>query len=255
MCKQVETLETQVKKKTVQQATAAVRPDGSAAEIQQLQLQVQALQHSNDVLLGFSSKLQKKAKSLQNELYIQKDRQNFLNLLLGGVHEVEDSTPKAEVTSFFKDILQIPTFKETDIVKAYRKSAPKDFEEHIEDEEGSAVVLKVNAPGLMFVHLQSERMREQAVIKARGLGGRRHPVHNHKYFVSPVECEATKATKSRYRNKVQALLKNNKDNNTTDKYSIQGEDFFINGALQKDAVTPPDLCRSHYCYHYTTRGT
>ena len=79
----------------------------------------------------------------------------------------------------------------------------------------------------------------QAVIKAQGLGGCCHPVHNHKYFVSPVECEATKATKSRYRNKVQALIKNNKDNNATEKYSIQGEDFFINGALQKDAVTPP----------------
>ena len=241
LCKRVETLETQVKKKSGKQDTAAGRLVSSTEEIQQLQLQVHALQQSNDVLLGFSSKLQKKAKSLQNELYIQKDRQNFLNLLLGGVHEVEDSTPKAEVTSFFKDILQIPAFTETDIVKAYRKSAPKDFQEHVEDEEGAAVVLQVHAPGLMSVRLQSKRMREQAVIKAQGLGGRRHPVHNHKYFVSPVECEATKATKNKYRNKVQALLKNNKDNNATDKYSIQGEDFFINSALQKDAVTPPPM--------------
>ena len=97
----------------------------------------------------------------------------------------------------------------------------------------------MQAPGVMFVWLQSEQVWEQIMVQARGLGGRRHPVFNHKYFVSPVECEATKATKGKYRNKVQTLLKGNCDNNTNDKFYFQGDEFFINGTLQEDTITAP----------------
>ena len=141
--------------------------------------------------------------------------------------------------AFFHNVLELPTVKEKDIIKAYRKTAPKEFDEHIEDEEGNNVVLNVQAPGVMFVRLQSERVREQIMVQARGLGGLRHPVFNHKYFVSPVECEATKATKGKYRNKVQSLLKGNRDNNTNDKFYFQGDEFFINGTLQEDTITAP----------------
>ena len=216
---------------------------GSAAlpigEVQALCAQVALLEQSNAVLMGFSSKLQRRNKSLQNQVFVQHDRQNFLNLLLGGVHEVEGKSAKEEALAFFHDVLELPTVKEKDIIKAYRKTAPKEFDEHIEDEEGNNVVLNVQAPGVMFVRLQSERVREQIMVQARGLGGRRHPVFNHKYFVSPVECEATKATKGKYRNKVQSLLKGNRDTNTNDKFYFQGDEFFINGTLQEDTIMAP----------------
>ena len=41
------------------------------------------LEKSNEVLMGISSKLQHRNKSLQNQLYVQKDRQNYLNLHFG----------------------------------------------------------------------------------------------------------------------------------------------------------------------------
>ena len=208
-------------------------------EVQALRAKIALLEQSNVVLTGFSSKLQRWNKSLQNQVFVQHDRQIFLNLLLGGAHEDEGKSAKEEALAFFHDVLELPTVKEKDIIKAYRKTAPKEFDEHIEDEAVNNVVLNVQAPGVMFVWLQSEQVWEQIMVQARGLGGRRHPVFNHKYFVSPVECEATKATKGKYRNKVQTLLKGNCDNNTNDKFYFQGDEFFINGTLQEDTITAP----------------
>ena len=78
---------------------------GSAAlligEVQALRAQVALLEQSNAVLMGFSSKLQRRNKSLQNQVFVQHDRQNFLNLFLGGVHEVEGKSAKGRLWPFF----------------------------------------------------------------------------------------------------------------------------------------------------------
>ena len=172
-----------------------------SASLIDLQDQVTKLEQCNKTLIGITDRLQRKNKSLQNQLYVQKDHQNYLNLHLGGVHECKGKTVKEEVVSFFNEILKMADVKITDIVKAYRISSTKEYEDVIADEAGSSVTLGVTAPGVTFVRLQSEYIREQAMLKARGLGGRRHQTLNHKYFVAPVECEATKATKSKNKQK------------------------------------------------------
>ena len=123
------------------------------------------------MLVGATSKLQYNNKHLQNQLYIQQDRSNYLNLHLGGVQEIEGKSCKHEVVEFFKDILEIPDVTTSNFVRAYRKTNPTSYTEEIRDGSNS-VKLKINAPGLMFVRLSSEQLRELAVSQARKLGGR-----------------------------------------------------------------------------------
>ena len=133
----------------------------------------------------------------------------------------------------------------TDFVKAYRKTNPRDYTEEIELEDGSKKQIKVSAPGIMFVRLCLEQLREIAITKARGLAGTRHAKKNYKYFVSKVECEAVKAAKEKHAARVKTILKNNFDNGTTDNFHFRGNDFFVNGELQVPTITPPsfqDIC-------------
>ena len=87
-------------------------------EVQALRAKIALLEQSNAVLRGFSSKLQRWNKSLQNQVFVQHDRQIFLNLLLGGAHEDEGKSAKEEALAFFHDVLELPTVKEKDIIKA-----------------------------------------------------------------------------------------------------------------------------------------
>ena len=88
--------------------------------------------------------------------------------------------------------------KVEDFVRAYRKSDPTEYNEEIVDKNNTKIVLPVKCPGIMFICLHSEILREQAFTKARGLGGRRHRELNHKYFVSKVKCEATQASEEKH---------------------------------------------------------
>ena len=242
-------LEKKFNKCTVTPAAVTTSTVGSVQSdtVSKLQEKVSRLEQCNQVLLGVADKLQCKNKTLQNQLYVQKDHQNYLNLHLGGVHECEGKSIKEEVVAFFHDILEMTEVSEADIVKAHRKSEAREYEDTIEDDAGHAVTLQVVAPGVTFVRLQSEIIREQAMAKARLLGGKRHPEHNHKYFVAPVECEATKATKSKYKGKVRNLVQDNKAKMKKDTFYFQGENFYVNGELQQDAITPPHVCRNRPC--------
>ena len=93
----------------------------------------------------------------------------------------------------------------------------------------------------MFVRLESENLREQAIVKARGLGGKRHPENNHKYFVSTVLCEATRATQERNSNKLQKAHQDNKNKPDNQKQSvyIRGTHVYIGGQKQRDFIEPP----------------
>ena len=95
----------------------------------------------------------------------------------------------------------------------------------------------------MFVRLESEIIREQAMAKARGLGGKRHAIHNHKYFVSSVECEAVRAAKSHYKSKIQKIVAGNKNKEEGQKtgFYYKGEDLYIDGKLQKEFIEPPSI--------------
>ena len=189
---------------------------------------VQQLTRSNEVLAGFATRLQMENKSLRNSLYVQKDRQTYLNLHLGGVEVLPTKTPKEEAAQFFKEILELKDVKPSDFVKAYRKSNPRQFEETVKLTTGETSKLQVSAPGLMFVWLESESLRERAMVKARGLGGKRHATLNYKYFVSSVECEATRATKERYKSKIQKIVTGNKDKEDKDKtkFYFRGQELF-----------------------------
>ena len=239
LSKWVENLETTVSALPV---TASVGDTpASNTIINNLKVKVSLLEKSNELLAGISSRLQSKNKSLQNQLYVQQDRSNFLNLLVGGVHENADLNEKEQFVVFCNDILKLAHISERDVLKAYRKTGSRETEEVVEDENGSRVVLQVFTPGLLQVRVSSEKVREQIMGKARGLGGRRHPVHNHKYFVSPVECEATKAAKSKHKQRVRhmAIANKNKDAKDKDKFYFYGEDFIVNGVLQEDEVSAP----------------
>ena len=109
------------------------------------------LEKSNEVLMGISSKLQHQNKSLQNQLYVQKDRQNYLNLHFGGVSELEEKTPLEEVLHFCKEVLKLLHVTEQDIVKTYWKFGARDTEEKIENEEGEPETIQVHIPGVMFI--------------------------------------------------------------------------------------------------------
>ena len=56
-----------------------------------------------------------------------------------------------------------------------------------------------------------------------------------------MECEASRAARGKFRNKVVSLAKENKNKEpqNKDKYYFQGENFYVNGQLQEDVVTPP----------------
>ena len=137
-------------------------PLGSSAT-QELQL----LRKSNSVLSGLATQLQQQNRSLQNQLYVQHDRQNILNLLLGSVEELPESSLKAEVVNFFKTVLKIDSVTTKDFVKAYHKTEPRDYEDKLKLDNGQTRRIRVKAP----VRLQSEVLWEQAIQKARGLGG------------------------------------------------------------------------------------
>ena len=104
---------------------------------------------------------------------------------------LEDKSPKEEAAAFFWDVLELPQVKSGAFVKAYQKSGPKEFNENVKLDSGETKKIPVRAPGVMFVRLESKSLREQAIAKAWGLGGKRHPEANHKYFVSSVVCETT----------------------------------------------------------------
>ena len=144
----------------------------SAADTNSVDKSISSLQDSNAVLVGIAAQQQREIKSLCNELYIQQDRQNYLNLHLGGVSEVQGKTPKEEAVQFFKEILQMSDITVKDFVKAYRKTEAKEYEDSEKDKEGRVQKFQVKAPGVMFVCLASETIRDQAIGKARGLGGK-----------------------------------------------------------------------------------
>ena len=106
-------------------------------------------------------------------------------------------------------------------MKVYRKSKLREFDETIKCDDGSSQKIHVTAPGVMFVRLESESLRDQAMGKARGLGGQRHAEFNYKYFVSSVECEATRATKDRHRIKIRDLVIANKNKSEGQKTDFQ----------------------------------
>ena len=198
------------------------------------------MRRSNTVLAGVASRLQASNKSLQNQLYVQKDLQNVLNLLLGGVEELPERSPREEAVAFFKDVLQINHVSTKDFVKAYRKTEPREYEDKIKLDSGQTRRIWVKAPGIMFVRLQSEVLRDQAIAKARGLGGKRHDTDNYKYFVNSVECEATRATKEKVKHRIQKLVKGNKEGKN-DKFYVRGTEFVVNGTLQKDFINTPTI--------------
>ena len=137
-------------------------PSSSSADLAELRAKITILEQSNAVLMGASSCLQRRNKSLQNEVYVQKDKQNFLNLHFGGVQTLAEKSTREEVVQFCHDILKLPHVKEDDIVKAYHKSEVRELEETAEDESGQQVVLQVSMPGVMFMRLHSECLREQS---------------------------------------------------------------------------------------------
>ena len=112
-------------------------PSTSDTDVAQLQQSIQNLTESNEVLAGFASRLQSANRSLQNQLFVQHDRQNFLNLHLGGVDELQDKSPKEEAAAFFNKVLQLKEVTPGDFIKAYRKSNPREYEETVKSEDGS----------------------------------------------------------------------------------------------------------------------
>ena len=209
-----------VEKKLASNPSAGSSTD-TAGDVATLRQQVVALQTSNRVPTGMASRMQTKNKSLQNQLYVLQDKQNVLNLLVGGVIEVDDATPKQEVLAFFKNILGIKDSTITDFIKAYRKSEPREYLEHVTLDNGTVKNYHVTAPGVMFVRMESEVLREIALAKARGLGGKRHAERNFKYFVTPMKCEATRATEECHKGRIQKLAKGNKAGRK-DKYFARG---------------------------------
>ena len=133
-----------------------------------MQCEVVTLRATKKMLVGVTSKLQHNNKTLQNQLYIQQDRSNYLNLHLGGCEELEDKTCKEEAVAFFKNILQLKDISVKDFVKAHRKSSGNQYTEEVKD-GANVVKLKATAPGIMFVHMASENLREMAIQRACGL--------------------------------------------------------------------------------------
>ena len=207
--------------------------------------EIENLRTSNEFLVGAASKMQREHKSLQNLLYIQQDRSNYLNLHLGGVAEIPDSSCKTEAVAFFNDILGIQNVSEQDFVKANRKTKPNEYTEDVSDGD-HFMKLKVKAPGIMFVRMASESLRELAVQKARGLGGRRHPTLNHKYFVFEIKCEAVRASRERHQPRIKTILNKNEKQGTNDSFHFFGQQFFVNGKLQKDKIQVPTFEEINY---------
>ena len=174
LTQRVEDLETKAK---MQSGSDSLIVDGTVSNVD-LEQEVELLCLSNAFLVGAASKLQHDNKTLQNQLYIQQDRSNFLNLHLGGVEELPDVSCKAEAVAFFKNILQIKEVTEKDFIKAHCKSKANEYTEEVQDGDRT-LKLKVKAAGIMFVHMASEYLRELAIQKAQGLGGRRHTTLNH----------------------------------------------------------------------------
>ena len=239
--------------KKIQQQPKPSSGLGSGATATGLQKQVAQLQATNQVLIGFAAKLQNQNNHLQNELYIQKDRQNILNLLLGGVSYIEGGTCKDEVLAFYHDILKMTSVKEQDIVKAYRKTQPRSYEEEIKKDQ-TTTKIQVNAPGLMFVHLSTETIRDTTIAKARSLAGQRDATHNFKYFASAMECEAVKATKEKHRHRIEKLLKDNetKEHKNRDTFHFHGARLLINGKPFQDQISTPTYAEvaDHMTYQF-----
>ena len=217
----------------------------STTEVKSLNEEIAKLKSTNEVLVGAASKLQQTNKSLQKQLHIQQDRSNYLNLHLGGVADEEELSCKQQVVKFFKDILEIPDISEKDFLKANRKTGPSEYTEDVVDGD-NVIRLKVKAPGLVFIRLKSEALRELAIQKARQLGGRRHPTLNHKYFVSEINCEAVRASKEKYQPTIRTLISGNKNDGKHDNFHFMGEDFYINGVLQHDGISVPTYAEINY---------
>ena len=75
-------------------AKPAIAPQGNStlqlSNQSALQNEITMLRKSNAVLTGVASWLQSQNRSLQNQVYSQQDKQNILNLLVGGVAELEE---------------------------------------------------------------------------------------------------------------------------------------------------------------------
>ena len=219
----------------------------STQDVASMEKDIKWLKASNEVLIGVASKLQKTNKSLENQLLVQHDKLNFLNLNLGGVEEVAGVSCKKQAVKFFRDVLGIKDVTESDFVQAYRRSSANTYEEHLELKGGEKKTLTVHAPGVMFVRLASENLRQLAVSKARALKGKRHPTKNHKYFATPITSEASKATKEKHHNDVQTILNGNREEGKNDTFHFQGLDFYINGKLQRDRITTPSFAEINHC--------
>ena len=91
------------KVKNLEEKVRTAGPSGSASmeSATSLQKKISRLEESNKVLMGFASRLQKSNKSLQNQIYVQHDKLNYLNLHLGGVAEIADTTCREQAVEFF----------------------------------------------------------------------------------------------------------------------------------------------------------
>ena len=201
--------------------------------------ELESLRATNAVLMGFTSRLQRSNKSLQNQLHVQQDKQNYLNLHLRGVAEMDDKSAQEQVAQFFREILELKSITEKDFVKVYRKSKPREYDEGIQDEAGHTMTLHVKAPGVMWVCLHSEILREHAMERACKLGGCRHPELNHKYFVNEVQCEAVQASKEKHHHEICDIQKKNRSGEEQTKYHFFGKDFYVNGEKVCDTFTTP----------------
>ena len=122
----LDNLEEFQKTSTASSATASAG-ESSTTQVAELQQEVSLLKKHNAFLAGSTAHLHAAHQSLQDEVYVQKDRQNYLNLHLGGVSEEEGKSPKEQATQFFKDVLELTHVTPSCFVKAYRKSGPKEF--------------------------------------------------------------------------------------------------------------------------------
>ena len=144
--------------------------------------------------------------------------------------ELRILTPKELALKFFQEILELKDTK-VSFVKAYCKSKPHEYEETIKLDTDEVKTIKVNVPGVMFVWLESEILHDQVISKARGLGGKYHT--EVKYFVSSDKCEAVRAAKEHYKNKVQKIVTGNKAKEDAQKmkFYFHGQELFVAGKL------------------------
>ena len=167
-------------------------------EIVALKHRVNKQELDNNLLTSWADVLYQEQKSMQEEVFHNKNRQMQNELVCGGIKQVRKENCKCAAIDFFESKVGV-TVPAKDVWMAYRKGSAT-----TKTVEGR----RIRCPPQMIVRM-APSLKDEIMKNAKNLKGKSDPDEHFKYFVFPHLPEAFRAARAKYQPKIEDTRKKN----------------------------------------------